>query len=224
MSISVLIADDAPLLRRGFRMVLSAEPDLEVVGEAGDGVEAAALTRALDPDVVLMDIRMPHADGIQATRDIVASAPRSTVLILTTFDLDEYAFSGLRAGASGYLLKDVAPGDLAAAVRIIASGEAVLAPTTTRRLLTAYAHRLPAGPAQTSPPDRRLDTLTAREREVLAALAGGLSNTEIAAALWLSEATVKTHVGHVLAKLEVRDRVQAVVYAYEHGGAAPPAN
>ena len=212
MTIRILLADDQALLRKGFRMILTAEPDMEVVGEAGDGDEAARLTRALDPDVVLMDVRMPGVDGIAATREIVASAPRSRVLILTTFDLDEYAFSGLQAGASGFLLKDVSPAELVGAVRVVASGDAVIAPTTTRRLLTVFADRLFTVPPI---PDRRLGQLTDREREVLTAIAGGSSNKEIAALLFLTEATVKTHVGRILAKLGVRDRVQAVIFAYE---------
>lgn len=221
MTTRILLADDQALLRKGFRMVLSAEPDLEVVGEARDGAEAVRLARELDPDVVLMDIRMPHVDGIQATLDIAASAARSRVLILTTFDLDEYAFAGLRAGASGFLLKDVAPADLVAAIRVVASGEAVIAPTTTRRLLTAFADRLPASPTASDRVDPRLSRLTDREHEVLQAISGGLSNSEVAARLFLSEATVKTHVGRVLTKLEVRDRVQAVIFAYEHGATGP---
>ena len=220
MSVRVLLADDQPLLRKGFRMVLTAEPDLAVVGEAGDGDEAVRLTRALEPDVVLMDVRMPHTDGIEATRRIVAAGSPARVLILTTFDLDQYAFAGLRAGASGFLLKDVLPGDLTAAIRTVASGDAVIAPSTTRRLLDAYADRLQVEqPELRSSP--RLDTLTGREREVLAAMAAGLSNAEVAARLVLSETTVKTHVGHVLAKLDVRDRVQAVIFAYENGVVSP---
>jgi DNA-binding NarL/FixJ family response regulator len=217
VSIRVLLVDDQALLRQGFAMVLSAEPDLEVVGEAGDGAEAVRLTRALQPDVVLMDVRMPGLDGIEATRRIVAATPGSRVIILTTFDIDQYAFSGLNAGASGFLLKDVLPGELVAAIRSVASGDAVIAPSTTRRLLDAYAGRLPSGDPAESAAAARLDVLTDREREVLGQMASGRSNAEIARHLVVSEATVKTHVGHILAKLGVRDRVQAVIVAYESG-------
>jgi DNA-binding NarL/FixJ family response regulator len=220
MSIRVLLADDQPLLRVGFRMVLESQDDLVVVGEAGDGAEAVRLTAELDPDVVLMDVRMPGVDGIEATRQIVASGSRSRVLILTTFDIDEYAFAGLRAGASGFLLKDVPPADLLTGIRAVAGGDAVVAPSVTRRLLDSFAHRLPepGGPAGI---DEALAELTAREREVLEELARGLSNAEIADRLVLSEATVKTHVGRILAKLDLRDRVQVVVFAYEIGLVQP---
>ena len=217
MSIRVLLVDDQALLRQGFRMVLSAEPDLEVVGEAGDGTEAVRLTQELRPDVVLMDVRMPGLDGIEATRRIVATTAVSKVIILTTFDIDQYAFAGLNAGASGFLLKDVLPTELVAAIRSVASGDAVIAPSTTRRLLDAYADRLPSGDSNDAAVGARLDVLTDREREVLGQMAAGMSNTEIARHLVLSEATVKTHVGRVLAKLGVRDRVQAVIVAYENG-------
>jgi DNA-binding NarL/FixJ family response regulator len=216
MSISVLLADDQPLLRMGFRMILDAQPDMTVAGEAADGAEAIALTASLDPDVVLMDVRMPGTDGIEATRQIVAAGGRAKVLILTTFDLDEYAFAALRAGASGFLLKDAPPQDLLSGIRAVASGDAVVAPSITRRLLDAYAHRLPDErvPASRS---ARLDPLTDREREVLRAIAGGLSNAEIAERLVVSEATVKTHVTRIFSKLGLRDRVQAVIVAYETG-------
>ena len=216
MSISVLLADDQPLLRMGFRMIVEAQPDMTVAGEAADGQEAVERTAALAPDVVLMDVRMPGTDGIEATRRIVAGGGDARVLILTTFDLDEYAFSALRAGASGFLLKDAPPDDLLSGIRSVASGDAVVAPSVTRRLLDAYAHRLPDG---TTPVTRssRLDPLTEREREVLLAVARGLANGEIAAQLVVSEATVKTHVGRILTKLGVRDRVQAVILAYETG-------
>lgn len=216
MSVRVLLVDDQALLRQGFRLVLSSQDDMAVVGEAGDGIEALRLTRQLDPDVVLMDVRMPRMDGIEATRQIVAAAPRSKVLILTTFDLDEYAFAGLQAGASGFLLKDVLPMDLVASIRVIAAGDAVIAPSVTRRLLDTFAHRLPRT-AQTAAGGDVLAALTAREREVFAELAAGMTNAEIAARLVLSEATVKTHVAHILEKLRLRDRVQAVIFAYEHG-------
>jgi DNA-binding NarL/FixJ family response regulator len=217
MTIAVLLADDQPLLRSGFRMILEAEGDLVVVGEAGDGDEATTLALAHSPDVVLMDIRMPNVDGIEATRRIVAAGPQIRVLALTTFDLDEYAFGALRAGASGFLLKDVRPGELVAAVRTVAAGDAVVSPRVTRRLLDEYARTGP-GPG----PDRldrcpELATLTAREREVLDAVARGLSNAEIATRLFVSEATVKSHVGRILSKLDLRDRVQVVVLAYETG-------
>ena len=214
--ISVLLADDQPLLRMGFRMILDAQPDMTVAGEAADGAEAVERTVALAPDVVLMDVRMPGTDGIEATRRIVAGGSGARVLILTTFDLDEYAFSALRAGASGFLLKDAPPADLLSGIRAVASGDSVVAPSVTRRLLDAYAHRLPDGNAPASR-SSRLDPLTEREREVLLAVAGGLSNAEIASRLVVSEATVKTHVGRILTKLGLRDRVQAVILAYETG-------
>ena len=216
MSIAVLLADDQPLLRMGFRMILEAQPDMTVAGEAADGAEAVERTVSLAPDVVLMDVRMPGTDGIEATRRIVAGGSGARVLILTTFDLDEYAFSALRAGASGFLLKDAPPADLLSGIRAVASGDAVVAPSVTRRLLDAYAHRLPDGNAPASR-SSRLDPLTEREREVLLAVVAGLSNAEIASRLVVSEATVKTHVGRILTKLGLRDRVQAVILAYETG-------
>ncbi len=212
--ISVLLADDQPLLRAGFSMIIEAQPDLDVVGEAADGEEAVERTAALQPDVVLMDVRMPRTDGIEATRRIVASGSSARVLILTTFDLDEYAFSGLRAGASGFLLKDAPPQELLAGIRAVAGGDAVVAPSVTRRLLDAYAHQFPDTPAARG---ERVDPLTEREHEVLLAVASGLSNGEIAQRLVVSEATVKTHVGRILSKLGLRDRVQAVIFAYETG-------
>ncbi len=221
MTISILLADDQSLLRQGFRMVLSAEDDLEVVGEAGDGAEAVRMTRALKPDVVLMDVRMPGTDGIEATRQIVAEVPSARVIILTTYGIDRYAFSGLNAGASGFLLKDVMPGDLIAGIRAVAGGDAVIAPSVTRRLLEVFAHRLPDGtPGSADRPDV-LAALTDREREVFVELAAGSTNSEIAAKLTLSDATVKTHVGRILAKLGLRDRVQAVILAYESGITRP---
>jgi DNA-binding NarL/FixJ family response regulator len=214
----VLLVDDQPLLRMGFRLVLEDEPDLHVVGEAGDGTEALRQVDALRPDVVLMDVRMPGMNGIEATERIVAAGSPSRVLILTTFDLDEYAFAALRAGASGFLLKDARPAELTGAIRAVATGDAVVSPRVTRRMLELFAEELPAGEAAPAArTDPRLDDLTQREREVLLAVAEGLSNAEVAARLFLSEATVKTHVGRVLAKLGVRDRVQAVVVAYESG-------
>ena len=223
MSIRVLLADDQPLLRRGFRMILEAEPDLTVVAEAGDGEEAADLSRRHAPDVVLMDIRMPGTDGIEATRRIIAADAGIRVLVLTTFDLDEYAFGALRAGASGFLLKDVRPAELVAAIRTVAAGDAVVSPRVTRRLLEEYAQVLPLSPAQHELAHPELSTLTDREREVLVSVARGLSNTEIAASLYVSEATVKSHVGRILAKLGLRDRVQVVVLAYETGLVRPGA-
>jgi DNA-binding NarL/FixJ family response regulator len=216
VTISVLLADDQPLLRMGFRMILEAQVDMTVAGEAADGAEAVELAGALQPDVILMDVRMPGTDGIEATRRIVAADGGARVLILTTFDLDEYAFSALRAGASGFLLKDAPPDDLLSGIRAVAAGDAVVAPSVTRRLLDAYAHRLPddRAPATRS---ARLDPLTEREREVLLAVARGLSNAEIAARLVVTEATVKTHVGRILTKLGLRDRIQAVILAYETG-------
>jgi DNA-binding NarL/FixJ family response regulator len=223
MTISVLLADDQPLLRRGFRMILEAEEDLTVAAEAGDGEEAVDLARRHAPDVVLMDIRMPGTDGIEATRRITAADPAVRVLVLTTFDLDEYAFGALRAGASGFLLKDVRPGEVVAAIRTVASGDAVVSPRVTRRLLEEYAQVLPVPVPPGAERYPGLATLTEREREVLVAVAHGLSNIEIAAALHVSETTVKSHVGRILAKLGLRDRVQVVVLAYEAGLVRPGA-
>ena len=217
MSISVLLADDQPLLRRGFRMILEAEGDLVIAAEAGNGEEAVTLAQRHAPDVVLMDIRMPGTDGIEATRRIIAAGGQVRVLVLTTFDLDEYAFGALRAGASGFLLKDVRPAELVTAIRTVASGDAVISPRVTRRLLEEYAQVLPLSASQQAERYPRLEALTEREREVLIAVARGLSNTEIAASLYVSEATVKSHVGRILAKLSLRDRVQVVVLAYEAG-------
>jgi len=214
VTVRVLLVDDQELLRVGFRMVLDAHDGITVVGEASDGDEAIRETARLAPDVVLMDVRMPGTDGIQATRVITQNHPESRVLILTTFDLDEHAFAGLRAGASGFLLKDVPPAELVSAIRSVASGDAVVAPRVTRRLLESFAERLPDLRSGTGP-DQRIERLTDREREVLGQLALGLTNLEIASELCLSEATVKTHVGRILAKLELRDRVQAVIFAYE---------
>jgi DNA-binding NarL/FixJ family response regulator len=221
VSTSVLLVDDQPLLRAGFRMVIESQDDLTVVGEAGDGTEAVRLAAELDPDVVLMDVRMPGMDGIEATQQIVAAGGRPRVLILTTFDIDEYAFAGLRAGASGFLLKDVPPGDLLTGIRAVAAGDAVVAPSVTRRLLDSFAHRLPHAAPAAGALDAALAALTVREREVLEEVARGLSNAEIARRLVLSEATVKTHVGRILAKLDLRDRVQVVVFAYEIGLVQP---
>ena len=219
MSIGVVIADDQPLLRTGFRMILEAEADIRVLGEAGDGREAVDVARRLRPDLVLMDIRMPILDGVEATRRL--AAPDVTdpvrVLVLTTFDLDEYIVEALRAGASGFLLKDAPAEQLVEAVRIIAEGGALLAPSVTRRLLDTFAHRLPS--AAVAPV--AISDLTERELEVLRLVAGGLSNAEIADRLVVSETTVKTHVSRVLMKLGVRDRVQAVVFAYETGLVRP---
>jgi DNA-binding NarL/FixJ family response regulator len=216
--IKVLLVDDQPLLRTGFRMVLGAEDDLDIVGEAGDGVDAVDLARRLLPDVVLMDIRMPRMDGVAATRTIVEARLPVRVLILTTFDLDEYVVGALRAGASGFLAKDVPAEDLVTAIRTVAAGEAVVAPRILKRLLDTFAESLPDLSAA---PPRALSTLTEREREVLVQVARGLSNAEIARALVVSETTIKTHVGHVLTKLGLRDRVQAVVLAYESGLVRP---
>jgi DNA-binding NarL/FixJ family response regulator len=218
MTVRVLIADDQALVRAGFRMILDAEDDLEVVGEASDGLAAVDAARRLKPDVVLMDIRMPELDGIEATRRVLAvdgDAPK--VLMLTTFDLNEYVYDALRAGASGFLLKDVPPEQLADGIRIVAGGDALLAPSITRRLIQEFAQ---AGPPS-GPPPPGLDELTARELEVFKLVARGLSNAEIAAELIVSETTVKTHVARMLMKLGLRDRVQAVVLAYEAGVAIP---
>jgi DNA-binding NarL/FixJ family response regulator len=214
VSISVLLVDDQPLLRLGFRMVLDAHEGLEVIGEAADGEAAVLAALELSPDVIVMDVRMPGMDGIAATERITSARPDSKILILTTFDLDEYAFAGLRAGASGFLLKDVPPDELVAAIRTVASGDAVVAPRITRRLLDTFAKQLPASSAG-AVPDKRLTSLTDRERDVLSEMALGKSNLEIAACLHLSEATVKSHVSRILGKLELRDRVQAVIFAYE---------
>jgi DNA-binding NarL/FixJ family response regulator len=210
--IRVLVADDQALVRSGFRMILEAREDLEVVGEAEDGHEAVALAAATSPDVILMDVRMPGLDGIDATRAILASGSETRVLILTTFDLDEIVLRAIRAGASGFLLKDVRPADLAAAIRVIASGDALLAPAVTKRLLERFALQLDD---DHTPP--ALDQLTARELEILRLVAQGLSNGEIATRLFLGETTVKTHVSAILRKLRVRDRVQAVIVAYDAG-------
>jgi DNA-binding NarL/FixJ family response regulator len=222
VTISILLADDQPMLRLGFRAVLDAQPDMQVVAEAGDGATAVRMTAATRPDVVLMDVRMPGTDGIEATRQIVAAHEATRVLILTTFDLDEYAYAGLRAGASGFLLKNVPPAELMSAIRAVASGDAVVAPRVARRLLDAFLPLLPdpgaALPAGTRP---ELEALTPREREILTELAVGLSNAEIAGRLAVAEGTVKTHVGRLLGKLGLRDRVQAVIYAYEHGIVEP---
>lgn len=214
--IRVLLADDQALIRMGFRMVLDAEADIEVVGEAADGAAAITQAKALNPDVVLMDIRMPGVNGIEATAEITRALD-TKVLILTTFDLDEYAFGGLRAGASGFLLKDTRPAELIEAIRTVASGEAVVSPRITRRMLEMFAGQLPSGATASGQVDPRIASLTPRETEILRLVARGMSNAEIAAELVVSATTVKTHVGSVLAKLGVRDRVQAVVVAYETG-------
>ncbi|MDC7120411.1 response regulator transcription factor [Cellulomonas fimi] len=217
---TVLLVDDQALLRSGFRLVIESEPDLEVVGEAADGHVALDQVAALAPDVVLMDIRMPGMDGIEATRRVVAEHPASRVLVLTTFDVDDLAFAALRAGASGFLLKTARPDELVDAIRTVAAGTSVVAPRVLRRMLDLFAPHLPAAPDQASTRDvvdPRLRALTPRELDVLRLIAEGASNTEIAAELFVSEATVKTHVGNVFAKLGARDRVQAVILAYECG-------
>jgi DNA-binding NarL/FixJ family response regulator len=218
MSLGVLIADDQALVRAGFRLILEAETDLEVVGEAADGRAAVAAAQQLKPDVVLMDVRMPDLDGIEATRRLVSGGSSAKVLMLTTFDMDEYVYESLRVGASGFLLKDVPPEQLVAGIHAVASGEALLAPSVTRRMIEEFVRR-PRNAARPAP--RELDRLTAREREVLVLMARGLSNAELAQKFVVSEATVKTHVAHVLAKLGLRDRVQAVVFAYESGVIQP---
>jgi DNA-binding NarL/FixJ family response regulator len=211
--IRVLIADDQALVRGGFRLILEAQKDIQVVGEAADGREALALARELEPDVVLMDIRMPELDGLEAARRLVADGEGPRVLMLTTFGEDEYVYDAMKSGASGFLLKDIRPEQLAEAVRVAAAGDALLAPAITRRLIEEFVRRPPPG----SGPPAELSQLTERELEVLKLIARGLSNAEIASTLFVSEATVKTHVTHVLAKLNLRDRVQAVVLAYESG-------
>ncbi|MEV6643344.1 response regulator transcription factor [Amycolatopsis sp. NPDC051061] len=214
--IRVVVVDDQELMRVGFRMVLGAQADIDVVGEAGDGAQAIRMAEELRPDVVLMDVRMPVLDGVEATKQIVA-AGTARVLVMTTFDLDEYVYSALQGGASGFLLKDTQPGHLVSALRAVASGDAVVSPSVTRRLLDRFVGTGGAPMRDTA----ELDVLTDREREVLVLIAKGMSNLEIAESLFLSEATVKTHVGRILAKLELRDRVQAVVLAYETGLARP---
>jgi len=214
--IRVLVVDDQALVRAGFRMILEAEPDVEVVAEAADGVEALAAVQLHEPDVVLMDVRMPNMDGIAAARQILDDGSSAKVVMLTTFDVDEYVYEALRAGASGFLLKDVPPERLVAGIRAVASGESLLAPSVTRRLIETYVRRQPA---RALPP--AIKELTAREREVLELMAHGLSNGEIAEAFVVSETTVKTHVAHILGKLDLRDRVQAVVFAYECGLVQP---
>ncbi len=219
-AIRVVLVDDQALLRVGFRMILEAQPDIEVVGEAPDGREAVRLATQLEPDVLLMDVRMPVMDGIVATEAVNRAGLATRVLILTTFDLDEYVIAGLRAGASGFLLKDVPPDQLAAAVRTVAAGEALLAPTATRRLLDRLLPLIPESNRREHR-DTALSMLTGREGDVFRLLAGGRSNREIAQELHLSEGTVKVHVGHLFAKLELRDRAQAVVLAYELGIVTP---
>ncbi|MEU9605176.1 response regulator transcription factor [Streptomyces sp. NPDC048057] len=213
---TVLITDDQPMQRFGFRMLVESQDDMTVVGEAANGAEAVRLVSQLHPDVVLMDIRMPGLDGIEATRRIVAAGDRTRVLILTTFDLDEYAYDGLRAGASGFLVKDAFPEELLAGIRAVATGDAVVAPSLTRRLLDTFAHHLPTtDPGETPAPDQRIATLTEREKEILTVIGQGWTNTEIATRLHLAESTVKTHVSRILAKTGARDRVQAVILAYD---------
>jgi len=217
--IRVLIVDDQSLVRAGFGMILEAEGDVEVVGEASDGAEALEAAAEHSPDVILMDVRMPNVDGLEATRRLLegrSEGPR--ILILTTFDLDEYVWEALHAGASGFLLKDTPPEQLVDAIRVVAAGDALLAPAITRRVIEEFVSRPPASARRPAP---GLDELTARELEMLRYVARGLSNAEIAEAAFVSETTVKTHVAHILMKLRLRDRVQAVVYAYEHGIVAP---
>ena len=219
MPITVLLVDDQELMRMGLNMVLEAHEDISVIGEAGDGAAAVAAAVALKPDVVLMDVRMPIVDGVKATEQILASGVESRVLVMTTFDLDEHALGALRAGASGFLLKDTPPEDLVSAIRSVAAGDAVVSPKVTRRLLSRF---IVDGPTPRRDPVV-LDVLTEREREVLGHVATGLSNIEIAQQLYLSESTIKSHVGRILTKLDLRDRVQAVVLAYETGLVTPGA-
>jgi DNA-binding NarL/FixJ family response regulator len=220
MTIRVLLCDDQSLVRSGFRMIIEARPGLEVAGEAEDGLQAIQLARDTDPNVILMDVRMPNLDGIEATRQIVAGGSRARILVLTTYDADEYVYAAIQAGASGFLLKDAQPAQLVEAIRVIAAGDALLAPSVTRRLLAQFARALPAGQATTPP---ALSELTARETEVLRLLAAGLSNAELGQRLFVSEATVKSHVSSLLRKLGLRDRVQAVILAYEAGLITPGA-
>jgi DNA-binding NarL/FixJ family response regulator len=215
MTTRVLIVDDQSLVRAGFRMILESEPEIEVVGEAADGLTAVLAARETQPDVILMDVRMPNVDGLEATRRLLdgkEEGPR--ILILTTFDLDEYVYEALRAGASGFLLKDTPPEQLVEAIRVVANGDALLSPVVTRRVIAEFVRRPPVPAKQTAP---GLEELTARELEILRLIARGLSNAEIAAEAFVSETTVKTHVARILMKLRLRDRVQAVVFAYEHG-------
>jgi DNA-binding NarL/FixJ family response regulator len=223
MSIRIVLADDQELMRMGFRMVIESQADLSIVGEAVNGNEAVQRTAELQPDIVLMDVRMPELDGIDATTRILAADDRVRIIILTTFDLDEYTYSALRAGASGFLLKDTPPADLLAAIRAVASGDAVIAPSVTRRLLSRFGQHLPDPSMPERVSDPILESLTPREHEVLIEVARSHSNAEIAERLVLSEATVKTHVGRILSKLALRDRVQIVVYAYESGLVRPAA-
>jgi DNA-binding NarL/FixJ family response regulator len=218
MSLGVLIVDDQALVRAGFRMILEAEEDLEVVGEAADGRDAVAEARRVRPDIVLMDVRMPDVDGIEATRRLLGDEADVKVVMLTTFDMDEYVYDALRAGASGFLLKDAPPEQLVAGIRAVASGDALLAPSVTRRVIEEFVRR---PPDSVRTPPAELAELTPRELEVLEQMARGLSNAEIAKDLFLSETTVKTHVAHILMKLKLRDRVQAVVFAYESGVVLP---
>jgi DNA-binding NarL/FixJ family response regulator len=217
VSIRILLADDQSLLRLGFSMALESQPDFDVVGEAADGTQAVAMTRALRPDVVLMDVRMPVLNGIEATRQIVAAGLPSRTLVLTTFNLDEYVYAALRAGASGFLLKNVPPAALFAGIRAVAAGDAVIAPNVTRRLLDTFARHLPDPSTGRPPANEPLRHLTDRERDVLTEIARGRSNAEIAECLGIVEGTVKIHVGRILVKLGLRDRVQVVVFAYENG-------
>ncbi|MEU9241220.1 response regulator transcription factor [Streptomyces shenzhenensis] len=219
---TVLVVDDQQLQRYGFRVLLDSMPETEVVGEAANGAEAVRRTAELRPDVVLMDVRMPGVDGIEATRRIVEAGGRSRVLVLTTFDVDEYVHAALRAGASGFLLKDARPEELLAGIRAVAGGDAVIAPALTRRILDEYARYVPTG-RNAPDEDPRLASLTEREREILVAIGKGWTNGEIAARFVVSESTVKTHVGRVLAKIGARDRVQAVIFAYDRGLARPGA-
>jgi DNA-binding NarL/FixJ family response regulator len=210
----ILVADDQPLVRSGFRMILDQRPDLELVGEAADGQQAIELAQKLEPDVILMDVRMPNLDGVEATRRLVDAGSPARILVLTTFDLDEYVYEAIRAGASGFLLKDVEPSELVDAIRVVAAGNSLFAPPATERLLSRFANNEPR-------PARSLDDLTGREREILALIATGLSNGEIARQLYLSETTIKTHVSSILRKLHVRDRVQAVIAAYDASLVSP---
>jgi len=213
--IRVLVVDDQPLVRSGFRMVIEERADLELVGEAADGVQALELARELEPDVILMDVRMPNLDGVEATRRLVEAGTKARILVLTTFDLDEYVYAAIRAGASGFLLKDVEPADLVDAIRVVAAGNSLFGPAATERLVARFAQQPAPGAA------RSLDELTDREKEILTLLATGLSNAELAERLFLSETTVKTHVSSILRKLRVRDRVQAVIAAYDAGLVSP---